>query len=285
MNTSPLAAPRRKRQPSRQALGSALASRLVCMWCSDTRFFESSFQIWKFWNYPRRRTKCGTSSGLIAYPLPSHPAIELNCWVHLLGVSTSNKLLEDVCIYNHGILEVSTSRSTASSSNSSNNNTTIISNKLIFCTTNRSLHSTFIRNYPASACCLSPDSSLTEEERGSFGYEEANRLGADWSLRIDWLCADKKKRIDRLCADDGVCRHTKKKTIGVCRQWRIRRVSLWRKKEGSVCRIDWRISKKNSCVEWRKRRVSPIRIGVCLRARRKIRVSDRFEVNEGSCVD
>jgi len=53
-------------------------------------------------------------------------------------------VLEDVCIYNHGILEVSTSRSTTSSSNSSNNNTTIISSKLIFCTTNRSLHPTFI---------------------------------------------------------------------------------------------------------------------------------------------
>jgi len=36
-------------------------------------------------------------------------------------------LLEDVCIYNNGVLEVSTSRSTTSSSNSSNNNTTIIS--------------------------------------------------------------------------------------------------------------------------------------------------------------
>ena len=40
-------------------------------------------------------------------------------------------VLEDVCIYNNGILEVSTSRSTANSSNSSNNNTTIISSKLI----------------------------------------------------------------------------------------------------------------------------------------------------------
>jgi len=43
-------------------------------------------------------------------------------------------VLEDVCICNNGILEVSTSRSTASSSNSSNNSTTIISSKLIFCT-------------------------------------------------------------------------------------------------------------------------------------------------------
>jgi len=40
-------------------------------------------------------------------------------------------VLEDVCVHNNGILEVSTSRSTASSSNSSNNNTTIISSKLI----------------------------------------------------------------------------------------------------------------------------------------------------------
>jgi len=40
-------------------------------------------------------------------------------------------VLEDVCIYNNCILEVSTSRSTTSSSN---NNTTTISIKLIFCT-------------------------------------------------------------------------------------------------------------------------------------------------------
>jgi len=40
-------------------------------------------------------------------------------------------VLEDVCIYNNGILEVFTSRSTTSSSNSSNNHTTIISSKLI----------------------------------------------------------------------------------------------------------------------------------------------------------
>jgi len=51
-------------------------------------------------------------------------------------------VLEDVCIYNNGILEVSTSRSTTSSSNSSNNNTTIISIKLICLPTNRSLHPT-----------------------------------------------------------------------------------------------------------------------------------------------
>jgi len=41
-------------------------------------------------------------------------------------VGQSN-VLEDVCIYNNGILEVPTSRSTTSSSNSSNNNTTTIS--------------------------------------------------------------------------------------------------------------------------------------------------------------
>jgi len=40
-------------------------------------------------------------------------------------------VLEEVCVYNNGVLEVSTSRSTTSSSNSSNNNTTIISSKLI----------------------------------------------------------------------------------------------------------------------------------------------------------
>jgi len=39
--------------------------------------------------------------------------------------------LEDVCIYNNGILEVSTSRSTASSSNSNNNHAATISSKLI----------------------------------------------------------------------------------------------------------------------------------------------------------
>jgi len=48
-------------------------------------------------------------------------------------------VLEDVCVHNNGVLEVPTSRSTASSGNSSNNNTAIISSKLIFCTTNRSL--------------------------------------------------------------------------------------------------------------------------------------------------
>jgi len=48
-------------------------------------------------------------------------------------------LLEDVCICNNGILEVFTSRSTASSGNSSNNNTTMISIELIFCATNGSL--------------------------------------------------------------------------------------------------------------------------------------------------
>jgi len=40
-------------------------------------------------------------------------------------------VLEDVCIYNNDIFEVSTSRSTTRSSNSSNNHTTIISSKLI----------------------------------------------------------------------------------------------------------------------------------------------------------
>jgi len=40
-------------------------------------------------------------------------------------------VLEDVCVHNNGVLEVSTSRSTASSSNSSNNNAAIISSKLI----------------------------------------------------------------------------------------------------------------------------------------------------------
>jgi len=41
------------------------------------------------------------------------------------------RLLEDVCICNNGVLEVFTSRSTASSGNSSNNNATMISSKLI----------------------------------------------------------------------------------------------------------------------------------------------------------
>jgi len=48
-------------------------------------------------------------------------------------------VLEDVCVHNNGVLEVSTSRSTTSSSN---NNTTIISSKLICLPTNRSLHPT-----------------------------------------------------------------------------------------------------------------------------------------------
>jgi len=63
-------------------------------------------------------------------------------------------LLEDVCVYNNGILEVSTSRSTTSSSNSSNNNTTIISSKLICFNKQIDLfnvnHPTFTRNYPTS---------------------------------------------------------------------------------------------------------------------------------------
>jgi len=40
-------------------------------------------------------------------------------------------VLKDVRIYNNGVLEVFTSRSTASSGNSSNNNTAMISVKLI----------------------------------------------------------------------------------------------------------------------------------------------------------
>jgi len=59
--------------------------------------------------------------------------------------------LEDVCIYNNGVLEVSTSRSTASSSNSSNssiNNTATISTQLVCLPTNRSLHPTSCRNCP-----------------------------------------------------------------------------------------------------------------------------------------
>ena len=62
--------------------------------------------------------------------------------------SIAFKLLEDVCVHNNGVLEVSTSRSTASSSNSSNNNTAMISTQLIFCTTNRSLNPTLCRNCP-----------------------------------------------------------------------------------------------------------------------------------------
>ena len=61
------------------------------------------------------------------------------------------EMLEDVCVHNHGVLEVSTSRSTASSSNSSNNNTTVISTQLICLPTNGSLNPTLCRNCPARA--------------------------------------------------------------------------------------------------------------------------------------
>jgi len=50
-----------------------------------------------------------------------------NSWFSSTFTLGSMFLLEDVCVHNNGILEVSTSRSTTSSSNSSNNNTTIIS--------------------------------------------------------------------------------------------------------------------------------------------------------------
>jgi len=59
---------------------------------------------------------CSTSSWLKDIPDPG----EFLC-------GKGFHVLEDVCVHNNGILEVSTSRSTASSSNSGNNNTTKIS--------------------------------------------------------------------------------------------------------------------------------------------------------------
>jgi len=76
-------------------------------------------------------------------------------------------VLEDVCVHNNGILEVSTTRSTASSSNSSNNNTAIISMLLICLPTNRSLHPTKTFATKNCAPCAKEKIAILEQSRSN----------------------------------------------------------------------------------------------------------------------
>jgi len=93
--------------------------------------------------------------------------------------------LEDVCIHNNSIFEVPTSRSTTTSGKCRHCHN--FQQTDLFQQTNGSLHSTFARNYPASACSVCRQSSrvVNEEAIGSVPK----------GLTRDRLCADKEKEL------------------------------------------------------------------------------------------